>query len=802
MREAHSNGETLSRQGSIEADDLRQEIESLRTRLSRLSEASRRVSEDLDFDIVLHEVIDNARYLTEARYGALLTYEQSGGIADFITSGLSPEEIEHLKTLPQGLGLLGYMNEIREPLRLSDIASHPSSVGFPENHPPMKTFLGMPVRHHGEHVGNIYLTEKDGGREFTSEDHDILVMFASQAASAIANSRRYRDERRARADLEALLALSPVGMLVVDAATRKVVSVNREAQRITGVGAGVSLDQYRAMASYKTADGRELPIKGHPLEQALDGGKTVRSEEVIFELPNGQKATCIISATPIYSEQGEFVSAVGTLQDITHLEEMDRLRAEFLGMVSHELRAPLTTIKGSTATVLSSSSALDPTELQQFFRIIDEQADRMRDLISNLLDVTRIEVGTLSIAPEPTSVADVVDEAVSGRLLGRARTRIEVDIPEDLPRMAADRRRIVQVLNNLLSNASRHSPESSTVKVAASQEGLDILIAVSDEGSGFPTDRLPHLFKKFTRNEGPDTVANIDGTGLGLAICKGIVEAHGGRIWAESDGPGRGARFALTIPVVEEVVDVSAGGRAQHPAGSGKSVSERTPILVLDDEPQVLRYVKSTLSEEGYTPIVTADPREFEHLVGAERPRLILLDLALPGTDGFKMMKRASEITIAPVIILSGHSEEHIISRAFEEGAVDYIIKPFSQTELVARTRAALRKGAVSDETRLQEPYELGELRINYEQRSVTVAGRPVRLTVTEYKLLTELSSNAGRVLTHDQLLRRVWGFDYSGNSRLLQAFVKTLRSKLGDNAKNSSYIFTEFRVGYRMPGA
>ena len=142
--------------------DLLQKIESLRSRLSKLSEASLRVSETLDLNTVLKEVIDNARDLTAARYGALLTYEQSGAIQDFLTSGLSAEQIEGLKVSPKGLGLLGYMNEIREPLRLADISRHPNSVGFPENHPPMKTFLGMPIRHRGEHVGNIYLTEKRG----------------------------------------------------------------------------------------------------------------------------------------------------------------------------------------------------------------------------------------------------------------------------------------------------------------------------------------------------------------------------------------------------------------------------------------------------------------------------------------------------------------------------------------------------------------------------------------------------------------------------------------------------------------
>ena len=280
----------------IDVDDLLQQVEALRTRLSKLSEASRRVSEDLDVNVVLQEVIDNARYLTGARYGALLTYKQSGDIQDFITSGLSSEEIQLLNTSPKGLGLLGHMNEIREPLRLADIASHPSSVGFPENHPPMKTFLGMPIRHHGEHVGNIYLTEKDGGGEFTSEDQDTLVMFASQAGAAIVNARRYREEHQARANLEALLALAPVGMLVVDAVTRKVESVNKEAERIIGIGAGVSIEEFRDKASYSLPDGRELPIGRHPLQAALRGRDNIQAEEVVFETPVDRRP--IVSSVP------------------------------------------------------------------------------------------------------------------------------------------------------------------------------------------------------------------------------------------------------------------------------------------------------------------------------------------------------------------------------------------------------------------------------------------------------------------------------------------------------------------------
>ncbi len=784
------------------ADGLEHESPTLLDRLSKLSAASLRINESLDFDTVLQGVIDSARSLTNARYGALIAFDQSGGIENLITSGITPEERPRFGDLPKGLGLLQYLNEIEEPLRLADIASHPRSVGFPKDHPSMKTFLGTPILRLGQRLGNIYLTEKEGGREFSPEDEEILVMIASQAALVIANALRYQDEQRARADLQALVDISPVGVLIFDGKTRGLVSMNPETRRIVrGVHApGHSLPELLSVLTFRRPDGREIPPEDLPTERAIRSRETIRAEEIVIHLPDGQAVTAIVSAVPILSEEGDVVSVVATLQDMTPVEELERQRAEFLGMVSHELRTPLTTIKGSTATVLGASSTLDPAEMRQFFKIIDEQADRMRNLINNLLDLTRIDAGILSVTPEPTSVADVVDEAREAFLLGGGGNRIYVDLRQDLPRMAADGHRIVQVLSNLISNASKNSPQSSTITVTVWQEDLHVLFAVADEGSGLSLERLPHVFKKFSRIVGDPADQDIEGTGVGLAICKGIVESHGGRIWAESDGPGLGSRFMFTIPAAEEVVSVSANGSVQFTGDSERTAQERARILAVDDEPQVLRHIKSTLLEAGYEAVVTGDPREVEHLIEAKKPHLVLLDLALPGTDGFALMKRISDTTDAAVIFLSGRSEEQTIARALEMGAADYVVKPFAPTELVARVRAALRRWAADGQSRPSKPYELGDLRISYADRRVMVAGQPVQLTATEYKLLAELSANAGRVLTHNQLLQRVWGFDYSGNPKLLQAFVKTLRRKLGDDAKSPSYIFTEFRVGYRMP--
>ena len=175
-----------------------EDTDTLRDRLSRLSEASLRINESLDPDTVLQEVMDNARALTGARFGAITTLDDQGGLLDFITSGLSPEERAAMLALSEGPRLFEYFSSVPGPLRLRDAADHTRALGFPEGQPPVGSLMGTPMRHQGEHVGNLYVAEKEGGGEFTPEDEETLVLFASQAALVVSNARRYRDERRAR----------------------------------------------------------------------------------------------------------------------------------------------------------------------------------------------------------------------------------------------------------------------------------------------------------------------------------------------------------------------------------------------------------------------------------------------------------------------------------------------------------------------------------------------------------------------------------------------------------------------------
>ena len=786
----------------MDPDEAKREIEALHERISRLCTAVRDISASLDPDTVLREVLQSARSLTAARHGVIVTIDEAGQPRDFTSSGITAEEHRRLAEWPDGPRLFPHFRDLPGPVRLPDLPAYVRSLGFSADRLTWRTLLGTPMRYREVHVGSFFLAGKEGAGDFTHEDEEVLMLFAGQAATAIVNARLHCDEQRARADLEALVETSPVGVVVFDARAGGLASLNREAKRIVESlrMAGRSPEQLLEVLTCRFADGREIALGELPLAQVLSGATTMRAEEIELSVPDGRSVTTLVNVTPIQPGDGEVVSVVVTMQDLAPLQELERLRADFQDMVSHELRAPLTSIKGSAATALGASRVLDPAEARQFFRIIDEQANHMDSLIHDLLDAGRIDSGTVRVAPEPTAVTDLVDRARSTFLSGGGRHDILIDLPPELPRVMADRQRIVQVLNNLFSNAAKHAPESSPIRVSAARDGVHVSVSVADEGRGVPADQLARLFQKYTGLGGGDDKSGPAGAGLGLVICKGLVEAHGGRIRAESPGLGQGTRFTFTIPLAEDAgggaAAGAAGGRSRRPPeGRGP-----TPILVVDDDPQTLRHLRDVLADAGYAPVLTGDHQELSRIIKAEQPKLVLLDLILPGTDGIALMESVPALADLPVIFISGYGRDETIARAFESGAADYIVKPFSPTELTARVRAALRRQAEP------EPFRLGDLAIHYEQRLVTVAGREVTLTATEYELLRVLSLRAGRLLTNAELLDRVWagkGVGSSGTARL-RTLLKKLRRKLGDDPARPSYIFSKRGFGYCMgkPGA
>ena len=684
----------------------------LRDRLTRLSQASLRINESLEFESVLQGVVESAHDLTDARYGAITMLGDGHQPDIYLAAGLTSDQARALWEFTEGFPVYEYLGRTRNPLRLADFQDHMRARGLPELplSTPVGPFLLAPIIHVGELVGTIYLSREQGEPEFSSADEEILVMFASQAALVIANARRYHGERRSRLDLETLIDTSPVGVVVIDAGGRGVVSANREARRIAADlhPPGGSLEEAIETTILRRADGQEVSLAKSSLSQAMSAGENVRAEEMTFETPDGRSVSLLVNATPNRSEDGAIETYIVTVQDLAPLEELERLRAEFLGMVSHELRTPLTSIRGSASTLLDDELAMDPEEVREFHRIILEQTDHMRGLINDLVDLARIKSGTLSVEPEPIEVIALVNEARNAFRGAGGDNTFSIDLPPDLPRIMADRRRIRQVLTNLIRNAAGYSGDSSTIGLSATHQGSHVAISVADEGRGIPPEMLSQLFSRYSRL-GPDRGSSTEGSGLGLAICKGLVEAHGGRIWAESEGEGRGARFTFTVPAVDEPGLAALSIPARAAARVRQRAPDRQRVLAIDDDPHALRYIRDSLQKSGYNPVVSTDPEEVDRLLEESRPDLVLLDLMLPGSDGIDVMRAIQAKTDVPVIFLSAYGQQENIIRALDLGAADYIVKPFSAAELGARIRAALAQAVAVRITRPSRTVPAGQ---------------------------------------------------------------------------------------------
>ncbi len=224
--------------------------------------------------------------------------------------------------------------------------------------------------------------------------------------------------------------------------------------------------------------------------------------------------------------------------------QLEKLRTEFLSVLAHELRTPLTAIKGSASIGLSGDTPPTVREARELFQIVDEQANRLREFINGILDITQIETGLLNLKTEKVEAATLVKDACAAFAKGGTAHKVLVELPDGLPPLKADKRRVAQVFSNLLSNAAHVSPPSEPITISAHLQDDGVLIQVRDRGRGIAPEQLPLLFHKFYKIDARED----RGSGLGLAIAKGIVEAHGGRMWTESAGEGEGASFYFTLP--------------------------------------------------------------------------------------------------------------------------------------------------------------------------------------------------------------------------------------------------------------
>jgi signal transduction histidine kinase len=375
------------------------------------------------------------------------------------------------------------------------------------------------------------------------------------------------------------------------------------------------------------------------------------------------------------------VSAQGLRDDA---EEANRRQNEFLAMLAHELRNPLVPI--SMSSMLLERSASATPQLLNFTRIIRRQVDHMACLLDDLLDAARISSGKITLNLEPLPVCATVEQALETVLprIGERKQRFQLDLPPQALGVRGDRVRLTQVLSNLIGNASKYTCDGGSIALQVVPEGAEIVVTVSDNGSGIAPEVLPHIFDLFT--QGPRSLARSEGgLGIGLNVVRNLVSMHGGTITAESQGIGQGSRFILRLPAC-------ALPEAAPPAAVGHApLASPCRVLIIEDNMDACDTMKAFLDMEGHEVGMAHDGQAGLDALLAERFDVVVCDIGLPGMDGLEVMRRlrAAHDGARPVAIgLSGYGQAEDRARAAAAGFDHYLVKPVNPDTLLALVAA------------------------------------------------------------------------------------------------------------------
>jgi len=287
---------------------------------------------------------------------------------------------------------------------------------------------------------------------------------------------------------------------------------------------------------------------GNKIKSAIAAGRDILHAEQLLKRKSGEVFSAEITTTIIYKEKGEVIRVTSIVRDNTERKKLDQLKDEFIGLVSHELRSPLTVITGAVNTVLAEGARLSPEETRQLLEDAALEAESLSHLLGNLLELSRVQADRLVLYAEEISVKKVIQDVVDEIRRQSSAHQFIVDIPKKLPPVYADQLRLERILYNLLENAVKYSPQGGEIRVSVKPEEEHLVIGVSDQGIGISPSDQAKLFEPFRRLE-ESRLDGVGGIGLGLLVCRRLAEAHGGRIWVESE-PGQGSTFFFTLPLV------------------------------------------------------------------------------------------------------------------------------------------------------------------------------------------------------------------------------------------------------------
>lgn len=503
-----------------------------------LLEIGRAITQELNLDKLLARILHITAEMLAGQAGLIALRGEEGGWTVAASHGIPPAFLNYLDPLLADIPDHSDPAQFELPKinRLLQQVTRTASLGLLGG-------VGLPLIFYGQVIGMIFIFRNYSAR-FSTNDQALLQSFADQAAIAVRNARLYTQIRREKQRLDTLLDSAADGILILTS-DHVIEHCNPAFARLYGKSVtAISGRLHEEIIQW------ERVVTGLTLEKAEAGGWPLTPHATLYvegdlKRPDHPPLPVGITYAPLLSAEGVLVNVIATVRDISHFREAEELKSTFISVISHELKTPVALIKGYVGTLRREDAAWDRDIVQDSLAVIEEEADRLTELIENLLDATRLQTGSLSLNRSDVALAKTAE-----RMADRFRTQVRehtliVDLPPQFPVILADEVRLEQVFYNLLSNAIKYSPEGGEIRITGQVRPEHVIICVSDQGPGIAPGDIPHVFDRFYRST--EASRTTKGAGLGLFLARAVIEAHGGRIWVDPR-PGDGARICFSLP--------------------------------------------------------------------------------------------------------------------------------------------------------------------------------------------------------------------------------------------------------------
>jgi len=500
-------------------------------------------TEEIDFEAKLMAILTNAVEALGGNAGIVALWnEKERQFVEGASYGLNPRSIDKLRPLlKEAIPDLAASRQSFD--RLSQLAPAlrlPATTTDQIQDP----IVALPLQIAGKMIGLIYVLRPYFTESFSSSDQRVLSAFADQVAISVQNARLAAQLAQERYKVESILESSADGIMTIDS-ERCILAFSAGMERLTGWKKEEAIGKHCfEVLRIKDSQGADLCQTKCPIVRGADGFFSLNG---ITTTKDGQEADVGMNYSMLRSPDGGLLTIVVNVRDISRLRQIENLRSALLATVSHELQTPISIIKAYASTLARPDVQWSEQTIKDKLQAIEEESDRLSELVSKLLYTSRLESGEFSLNKLLLDLPQEVQK-VARRFAAQAEIhKLEVDFPPDFPPVLADPEKVEEVLTNLIENAIKFSPQGGTITIKGEISQNEILVTVTDEGIGIPLRDQERVFDRFYRVEDGST-KSTQGTGLGLYICKTLIEAHGGRFWVNSE-LGKGARFTFSLPI-------------------------------------------------------------------------------------------------------------------------------------------------------------------------------------------------------------------------------------------------------------